>query len=203
MSKKLEAINIDKNKSSYKCRKWHSPRDCKANVKYHNCDGIGHFFRECRAPISKCEKCGRLRHLAKFCRTFVAGQNDDVKVKFDFEKVVKDNKKKGKLKRVGLRAEDPTPQFSKSHVHLNTTVNTIQQNCFFTTAKCEKVNFQFLVDTGSVASWLSKATFDRMGIALSKLQRVTTTLSAADGSNIEVVGKIKLKFSMASKIFEN
>lgn len=42
-----------------------------------------------------------------------------------------------------------------------------------------------------------------MGIAPSKLQRVKTTLSAADGSNIEILGKITLKFIMSSKVFEH
>lgn len=96
-----------------------------------------------------------------------------------------------------------SPKFARIKFRPSIRVNTIQPNCLFATAKCQKSTFKLLVDTGSVASLLSKIIFDKLGFAQCKLQRVKTTLTAADGSNIEIHGKIKIKFSMAGKIFEH
>lgn len=42
-----------------------------------------------------------------------------------------------------------------------------------------------------------------MGIAPSKLKRIKKSLSAADGSNIEIFGKINLKLTLSSNVFEH
>ena len=60
-----------------------------------------------------------------------------------------------------------------------------------------------LIDTGSVASLISKSSFDKLGLSADILAKVSTTLTAVDGSEMTVYGQITLKFSLSNKVFEH
>lgn len=66
----------------------------------------------------------------------------------------------------------------------------------------KKSSFLIIVDTESLARILSKI-FYKMGVAPSKLKRIKKSLSAADGSNIEIFGKINLKLTLSRNVFKH
>lgn len=65
----------------------------------------------------------------------------------------------------------------------------------------QKLSFKFLLDTGSAASIIDKSAFDKLGIDTSLLQKVLTTLTSAEGSQMKIYGKIPLKFKLGNKVY--
>ncbi|CAG2204998.1 unnamed protein product [Mytilus edulis] len=57
------------------------------------------------------------------------------------------------------------------------------------------------IDTGAVASVISKFSFDKLKLSTALLEEVQTTLTAVDGEEIKVYGQIKLKFTISNKVF--
>lgn len=61
--------------------------------------------------------------------------------------------------------------------------------------------FEFLVDTGSAVSCLSKKIFDQLGHL--KLSPISTALIAAGGENLQVYGQVKLTFTVQGCSFKH
>ena len=83
----------------------------------------------------------------------------------------------------------------------NIQINYIKQNCLFAKTKMQDCTLNFLVDTGAVASVISKFSFDKLKLSTALLEEVQTTLTAVDGEEIKVYGQIKLKFTISNKVF--
>lgn len=83
-------------------------------------------------------------------------------------------------------------------------INAIKQNYLFAKTRFQNYSLQFLIDTGSVATVISRFSFDKLGLSTDLLQKVQTTLTAVDGEEVNVYGKLNfpIKFLFTSLLWQ-
>jgi hypothetical protein len=108
----------------------------------------------------------------------------------------------GKLAGAVLVPVSPAYEKSKEIGQHNIVLNNITKcTCLYTKVIIQEVCTQALIDSGSAASILSNKLARKIGIKNEDLQKVSHTLTAANGGNLHVFGKINLNFEIDNEVF--
>lgn len=92
---------------------------------------------------------------------------------------------------------------SKIEVGQSIVLSPITQSCLFANVLFRHVSTRMLVDTGSAVNLISKTLCEDLGVDITQLTPISTSLAAANGSSLEQFGVVELEFSLEGMMFSS
>lgn len=107
----------------------------------------------------------------------------------------------GKLVKVDLEPNS-SASVTNSKGQQNSILGAIRRSsCLFTKVVIDNICCQALIDSGSATCVISSDIAKKLGVNLAHLEKVPHTLSAANGSSINVHGKLFVDFDLDNQMF--